>query len=104
MCPILCPKLLKTLSHILESMQTCLIFRILNRDDDGYDYVSTFTIANKKYERRCSLVFAVHCGIFQGANVSVHWKDFVIETALKIFGSLISVLTTERGSRLRQPL
>ncbi len=23
-------------------------------------------------ERRCSLVFAVHCGIFQGANIPVH--------------------------------
>ncbi len=30
-------------------------------------------------ERRCSLVFAVHCGTFQGANIPVHWKDFSIE-------------------------
>jgi len=49
-------------------------------------------------ERRCSLVFAVHCGIFQGANVPVHWKDFAIETALKTTDSLISALTTEQGS------
>ncbi len=49
-------------------------------------------------ERRCSLVFAVHCGIFQGANVLVHWKDFATETALKIADFLISALTTEQGS------
>ncbi len=49
-------------------------------------------------ERRCSLVFAVHCGIFQGANVPVHRKDFAIETALKLADSLISALTTEQGS------
>ncbi len=46
----------------------------------------------------CSLVFAVHCGIFQGANVPVHWKDFVIETTLNMGDSLISALTTEQGS------
>ncbi len=50
------------------------------------------------YEYLCSLVFAVHCGIFQGANVPVHWKDFAIETALKMADSLISALTTEQGS------
>ncbi len=47
-------------------------------------------------ERRCSLVFAVHCGIFQGVNVPVHWKDFAIET--KMVESLISALTTEQRS------
>ncbi len=46
----------------------------------------------------CSLEFAMHCGIFQEANVPVHWKDFVIETALKMADSLISALTTEQGS------
>ncbi len=35
-------------------------------------------------EHRCSLVFVVHCGIFQGTNVQVHWKYFTIETALKM--------------------
>ncbi len=25
-------------------------------------------------ERRCSLEFSVHCGIFQWANIPVHWK------------------------------
>ncbi len=50
-------------------------------------------------ERRCSLlVFAVHYGTFQGANVPVHLKDFAIETALKMADSLISALTTEQGS------
>ncbi len=53
-------------------------------------------------ERRCSLVFAVNCGTFQGANVPVHWKDFTIETALKMADSLINALTTEQGSRLRR--
>lgn len=48
-------------------------------------------------ERRCSLEFAMHCGIFQGANVPVHWKDFAIEI-LKMADSLISALTTEQGS------
>ncbi len=28
-------------------------------------------------------VFVVHCGIFQGANVPVQWKDFPIERPLK---------------------
>ncbi len=32
-------------------------------------------------EFRCFIVFVVHCGIFQGANVPVHWKDFAIETS-----------------------
>ncbi len=49
-------------------------------------------------ERRYSLVFAVHCGTFQGANIPVHWKDFSIETALKMANSLITALTTEQGS------
>ncbi len=49
-------------------------------------------------ERRCSLVFAVNCGTFQGANVPVHWKDFTIETALKMADSLINALTTKQGS------
>ncbi len=49
-------------------------------------------------ERRCSLEFVMHCGIFQGANIPVHWNDFVIETALKMADSLISALTTEQGS------
>ncbi len=49
-------------------------------------------------ERRCSLVFAVHWGIFQGVNVPVHWKDFAIETAPKMVESLISALTTEQRS------
>ncbi len=49
-------------------------------------------------ERRCSLDFAVQCGIFQGANIPVHWKDFAIETALKMADSLISALTTEQGA------
>ncbi len=49
-------------------------------------------------ERRYYLVFAVHCGIFQGANVPVHWKDFMIEKALKMADSLISALATDQGS------
>ncbi len=49
-------------------------------------------------EHRCSLVFAVHCGTFQGANVPVHWKDFAIETALKMADPLISALTTAQES------
>ncbi len=43
--------------------------------------------------------FVMHCGIFQGANVPVHWKDFAIKTALKMADSLISASqTTEQGS------
>lgn len=42
--------------------------------------------------------FAVHCGNFEGVNVSVYWKDFANETAFKIPDSLISALTTEKGS------
>jgi len=42
--------------------------------------------------------FAVHCGIFWRVNISVHWKDSVIETAFKIAYSLIRALTTEQGS------
>ncbi len=38
----------------------------------------------KHCERQCSLVFAVYCVIFQGANVSVQWKDFAIEKAPKM--------------------
>lgn len=35
-------------------------------------------ISGKEYsEHRFSLVFAVHCGIVQGSNVPVHWKDFI---------------------------
>ncbi len=38
-------------------------------------------ISSKEYSKcPCSLVLAVHCGIFQGANIPVHWKDFTIET------------------------
>lgn len=44
------------------------------------------------------LIFLVHCGTFLGANVSVHWKNFVIETALNMTDSLISDLTTEQGT------
>ncbi len=60
--------------------------------------VMLFTLREHS-ERRYSLVFAVHCGIFQGANVSVHWKDFVIETALKMADSLslISALSDGRS-------
>ncbi len=43
-------------------------------------------------ERRFSLVVAVNCGIFQRANIPLHWKDFAIETALKMADSLISAL------------
>ncbi len=46
-------------------------------------------------ERRCFLVFAVHCGILQGASIPVYWKDSVIKPALKMADSLISALTTE---------
>ncbi len=48
---------------------------------------------NEHSEYRCSLVFAVHCGIFQGSNIPVHWKYFAIETALKIADSLNSAQT-----------
>ncbi len=64
----------------------------------------TLFLVREHSERRCFLVFAVHCGIFQGANVPVLWKDFVIETALKMADSLISVLTAEQGSWLRRTL
>ncbi len=64
----------------------------------------TLFLVREHSERRCFLVFAVHCGIFQGANVQVHWKDFAIETALKMADSLIGVLTTEQGSWLRRTL
>ncbi len=69
-------------------------------------YVSRFRnvtlfLVREHSERRCSLFFAVHCGIFQGPNIPVHWKDFAIETALKMADSLASALTTEQGSWLR---
>ncbi len=38
------PDLLAHKSGLPRSYQTYLIFRISNQDDDGYDYVSTFTI------------------------------------------------------------
>ncbi len=41
-------------------------------------------------EHRCSLEFVMHCEIFQGANVPVHWKDFVIDTALSLWDWLPS--------------
>ncbi len=50
---------------------------------------------NEHSEHRCSLVFAVHCGIFQGSNIPVHWKYFAIETTLKMADSLNSAQTTE---------
>ncbi len=40
----------------------------------------------------------MHCGIFQGAIVPVPWKDFVIETALKMADSLISALNKGANS------
>ncbi len=52
----------------------------------------TLFLVREHSERRCSLVFAVHCGIFQGANVPVHWKDLAIETALKMADSLICAI------------
>ncbi len=58
----------------------------------------TLFLVREHSECRCSLVFAVHCWIFQVANVPVHWKDFAIETALKMANSLIS----EQRSWLRR--
>jgi len=34
---------------------------------------------------------------FQGVNLSVHWKDFAIETVLKMTDPMISGLTTLLG-------
>lgn len=42
--------------------------------------------------------FMMHCGAFQETNVSVYWKNFAIETALKMADSLVSTLTTELWS------
>lgn len=46
-------------------------------------------------ERRYCLLFTVHCGTFKGASISVPWKNFAIETTLKMHDSLTSALTTE---------
>ncbi len=50
----------------------------------------TLLLVRVHSERRCSPEFVMHCWIFQGANVPMHWKDFAIKTSLKIADSLIS--------------
>ncbi len=81
-------------SNIL-SRRVSLLTRVVNVS--RFRNVTLFPVREHS-ERRCSLEFVMHCGIFQGASVPVHWKNSVIETALNMADSLISALTTEQGS------
>ncbi len=47
-----------------------------------YRNVTLFLVREHR-ERRCSLFFAVHCGIFQRPNIPVHWKDLRLRQPLK---------------------
>ncbi len=80
------------LSHVIIFVKVALVVYVL-----CFRSVTLFPVREHS-EHRCSLEFMMHCGIFQGANVPVHWKDFAIETALKMADSLIGALTTEQGS------
>ncbi len=65
------------LSRVITFIQVARVVYVLR-----FRNMTLFPVRENS-ECRCSLEFVVHCGIFQGANIPVHWKDFAIETALK---------------------
>ncbi len=78
---IMLKKKLFAFSNLLSSVIICIeLARVV--------YVSRFRNVmlfpvREHSKHWCSLVSAVHCGHFEGGNVPLHWKDFMIETALK---------------------